>query len=140
MADRAAPRRGGRVRACHPGGVTRLMLHITTASEWEAAEAAGEYRAPSLDTDGFIHCSTPAQVVHVGDWFYRDIPDLMLLCIDPARLTSDVLWEASADAFAGEFPHVYGPIALAAVRAVVPWSRGENGFEIPAEVRALEEL
>jgi uncharacterized protein (DUF952 family) len=120
--------------------VSRLILHITTAPEWAAAQTAGEYRAPSLETEGFIHCSTPAQVVHVGDWFYRDISDLLLLCIDADALTSKVLWEASADAFAGEFPHVYGPIALDAVRAAVPWTRGENGFEIPDEVNELEEL
>ena len=120
--------------------MARLILHITTAPEWAAAQAAGEYRAPTLDTEGFIHCSTPAQVVHVGDWFYREVPDLVLLCIDPAALTSAVLWEASTDSFAGEFPHVYGPIALAAVRAVVPWHHGENGFEVPDQVHELEEL
>jgi uncharacterized protein (DUF952 family) len=118
----------------------RLILHITTAGEWEAARADGKYRAPSLETEGFIHCSTPAQVVHVGDWFYRDVPDLVLLCIDPGKLTSELMWEASSDAFAGEFPHVYGPIPVSAVRAVVPWTRGDEGFEIPTEVRALEEL
>ncbi len=120
--------------------MARLILHITTAPEWAVAQAAGEYRAPSLDTEGFIHCSTPAQVVHVGDWFYREVPELVLLCVDPGALTSAVLWEASTDAFAGEFPHVYGPIALEAVRAVVPWERGEDGFDIPPEVHALEEL
>jgi uncharacterized protein (DUF952 family) len=120
--------------------VSRLILHITTAPEWAAAQTAGEYRAPSLETEGFIHCSTPAQVVHVGDWFYRDIADLLLLCIDADALASKVLWEASADAFAGEFPHVYGPIELDAVRAAVPWARGDNGFEVPDEVHALEEL
>ena len=120
--------------------MTRLILHITTAPEWASAQSAGEYRAPSLDEEGFIHCSTPAQVVHVADWFYRDVADLVLLCIDPERLTSELLWEPSADAFAGEFPHVYGPIPVAAVRAVVPWTRGDNGFSLPAEVRALEEL
>jgi uncharacterized protein (DUF952 family) len=120
--------------------VTRLILHITTTPEWDAAAAVGEYRAPSLEAEGFIHCSTPAQVVHVGDWFYRDVSDLVLLCIDADALTSKLLWEASSDAFAGEFPHVYGPIPLAAVRAVVPWARGDDGFEIPAAVSELEEL
>ena len=120
--------------------MARLILHITTAPEWAGAQAAGEYRSPTLETEGFIHCSTPAQVVHVGDWFYRDIPDLVLLCIDPGRLTSTLLWEACTDAFAGEFPHVYGPIALAAVLAAVPWSRGESGFEVPDAVHDLEEL
>jgi uncharacterized protein (DUF952 family) len=120
--------------------VSRLILHITTAPEWAAAQAAGEYRAPSLDAEGFIHCSTPAQVTHVGDWFYRDVADLVLLCIEPSELESELLWESSSDAFAGEFPHVYGPITLDAVTAVVPWSRGEDGFEIPEAVHSLEEL
>ena len=120
--------------------MTRLILHITTSPEWDAAAASGEYRAPSLESEGFIHCSTPAQVVHVGDWFYRDVPDLVLLCVDADALTSDLLWEASSDSFAGEFPHVYGPIPVGAVRAVVPWVRGDDGFEVPVEVSELEEL
>ena len=67
--------------------MTRLIFHITTAPEWDAARGVGEYRAPSLDTEGFIHCSLPTQVNHVADWFYRDVPDLVLLCVDPAQLT-----------------------------------------------------
>ena len=35
------------------------------AVEWAAAQAAGEYRAPSLDTEGFIRCSTAVQVVPI---------------------------------------------------------------------------
>jgi uncharacterized protein (DUF952 family) len=117
--------------------VTRLILHITTSSDWKAAEAAGEHRAPSLDDEGFIHCSLPTQVAHVADWFYRDIDDLVLLCIDPALLTSELRWEPSADSFAGDFPHVYGPIAVAAVAEVVPWQRGPDGFEVPDRVHEL---
>ena len=108
--------------------MTRLIFHITTSSEWEAAQAAGKYVAPSLETEGFIHCSLPTQVTHVADWFYRDVSDLVLLSIDPGKLTSPLRWEPSADEFAGDFPHVYGPIALDAVRAVIPWSRGADGF------------
>ena len=117
--------------------VTRLIFHITTASEWAAAQPDGEYRAPSLETEGFIHCSLPTQVNHVADWFYRDIPDLVLLCIDPAALTSELRWEPSADAFAGEFPHVYGPIVVGAVVSAVPWGAGENGFALPDEIHDL---
>jgi uncharacterized protein (DUF952 family) len=114
--------------------VSRLIFHITTAPEWKAAQAAGEYRAPSLADEGFIHCSLPTQVTHVADWFYRDIADLVLLCIEPGELTSEVRWEPSADAFAGEFPHVYGPIDLEAVVDAVPWARGPDGFELPERV------
>jgi uncharacterized protein (DUF952 family) len=112
----------------------RLILHITTTPEWKAARAAGEYRAPSLETEGFIHCSLPTQVTHVAQWFYRDVPDLLLLCIDPDELASELRWEPSADSFAGEFPHVYGPIAVDAVVAALPWAPGHDGFTVPDEV------
>jgi uncharacterized protein (DUF952 family) len=117
--------------------VTRLILHITTDAAWQAAQRDGEYRAASLDDEGFIHCSLPTQVTHVADWFYRDVPDLVLLCIDPGLLTSPLRWEPSADAFAGDFPHVYGPIDVAAVVEAVPWARGEDGFELPEHVHHL---
>ena len=117
--------------------MTRLILHITTAPEWDAAQRAGAYRAPSLDTEGFVHCSQPTQVAHVADWFYRDVDDLVLLCIDPERLTSELLWEPSADAFAGDFPHVYGPIDVDAVVKVLPWARTDAGFVVPEVVHDL---
>ena len=117
--------------------MTRLIFHITTATEWAAARADGLYRAPSLDTEGFIHCSLPTQVNHVADWFYRDVSDLVLLCIEPGRLTSELRWEPSADAFAGEFPHVYGPIAIEAVVLTVPWARGADGFVLPDKIHDL---
>jgi uncharacterized protein (DUF952 family) len=117
--------------------VTRLILHITTEAAWKEAQAAGEYRPESLESEGFVHCSLPTQVTHVADWFYRDVPDLILLCIDPGRLTSPLRWEPSGDQFPGDFPHVYGPIAVDAVVATVPWARGEDGFELPDEIRHL---
>ena len=117
--------------------MTRLILHITTADDWKAAQGEGEYRPASLDAEGFVHCSLPTQVTHVADWFYRDVPDLMLLCIDPGRLTSPLRWEPSADEFAGDFPHVYGPIAIDAVVAGVPWARGDEGFALPEGIRHL---
>ena len=61
----------------------------------------------------------------------------MLLCIDPSRLTSELRWEPSSDAFAGDFPHVYGPIGADAVIAAVLWARDEDGFALPDEIRHL---
>ena len=117
--------------------MTRLILHITTAPEWEESRGRGEHRPPSLDTEGFVHCSLPTQVTHVADWFYREIPDLLLLGIDPNELTSPLRWEPSADAFAGDFPHVYGPIVVDAVVTAIPWERGPDGFAVPDEIHRL---
>jgi uncharacterized protein (DUF952 family) len=92
------------------------ILHICPHAEWLAALASGVYRAPSLETEGFVHCSRPEQVLPVANRFYQETPDLVLLWIEVELLQSEVRWEAAEG---GElFPHVYGPVELDAVSAV----------------------
>jgi uncharacterized protein (DUF952 family) len=110
-----------------PGGSP--IFHITSEAAWAEAQRAGAYRAASLESEGFIHCSSEAQLRPVAEAFYAGQSGLVVLQIDPARLTARLVWEApvapsgAADAAApaaGPFPHVYGPIDLAAVTAVTP--------------------
>jgi len=117
-----------------------IILHITTRADWDAAQAAGSYRPPSLTHEGFIHCSTPAQVIASANKFFRGRTDLVLLCIDEARVVPEVSYELPLaiggvpDPRAGErFPHLYGPLALDAVIRVVllPCDR-DGGFTLPA--------
>jgi len=118
------------------------ILHITTRVEWDAARAAGSYRAPSLDVDGFIHCSTAAQATASASRYFRGRTDLVLLCIDEGRLAAEVRYEppsaplgAAPDPRAAErLPHVYGPIDLDAVIRVLPFPCEPDGaFVLPAE-------
>jgi uncharacterized protein (DUF952 family) len=100
------------------------IWHITTLPEWERALEVREIAPASLETDGFVHCSTAAQLDGVIARFYRDVPDLVVLEVDPARLTAELRWEAPAHPdgapnTGGEetllFPHVYGAIPTDAV-------------------------
>jgi uncharacterized protein (DUF952 family) len=89
------------------------IYHVVPAGDW--AKFAGErmYEADSLQREGFIHLSEEQQVAGVLDRYYRDVPDLLLLHIDPARLTHKLKYEEAAN---GErFPHVYGPIDKEAI-------------------------
>ena len=110
-----------------------MILHITTRGEWQSALNSGEYRAPSLADEGFIHCSTENQVLTVANAFYRGVPDLVLLVIDETKLNAHVKWEAPAGAPADGisesdlFPHIYGAIntnAVSSVLDLVPDSAG----------------
>lgn len=93
------------------------IFHITSSDAWRAALAAGSYSAPSLAAEGFIHCSTAAQVERTYARFFRGLHDLVILTIDTAKLDSALRYDP-AD---GElFPHVYGPISVGAVAAVQP--------------------
>jgi uncharacterized protein (DUF952 family) len=98
-----------------------MIYHITSKQEWLAAQENGEYTAPSLGTEGFIHCSTEKQILHVANAFYRGRNDLVLLQLDESRIKPEVKWEAPAETIskADLFPHIYGPINLDAVTSVL---------------------
>lgn len=118
-----------------------MIVHITAFSEWEAARSAGVYTAPSLDTEGFIHCSTAAQAADTANIFFKGRQGLVLLCIDEEKLTSECRYEdptgGGHDPRMGKlFPHVYGPINVTAVIKVVDFPADENGnFSLPEEVK-----
>jgi lactoylglutathione lyase len=93
-----------------------LIYHVTTESDWQAQPDALTYAPASLTTEGFIHCSTAEQVSGVLERYYQNVPNLLLLHIDPALLTAKLRYDPATN---GElFPHVYGPIDRGAVVTV----------------------
>ncbi len=94
------------------------LFHVALPQDWSAARSAGQYavstRGGTLAEEGFIHCSFSGQVAATAGRFYGDLDEVVLLRIDPTRLTSPVVVEDLVGA--GEaFPHIYGPIDLDAV-------------------------
>ncbi len=71
-----------------------MIAHIVKRSEWADALARGIYAPASLRTEGFIHCSTIAQVVDTANRFYRGQDDLVVLCIEESRLKAELKYEA----------------------------------------------
>lgn len=103
--------------------LSRELFHIALPEDWELARIDGRYTAStrnrSLADEGFIHCSFAEQVPSTLERFYADLAQVILLRIDPHRLSSAVVVEDVLGS--GEsFPHVYGPIALDAVIDATP--------------------
>ena len=61
-----------------------MIVHIVKRDDWEDAIRKGEYAPASLETEGFIHCSTAAQVVETANLFYRGQSDLVIVCLEEA--------------------------------------------------------
>ena len=111
-----------------------MIYHITSREAWNQARQRGDYRADSLETEGFIHCSTEEQVIPVAEQFFKGDQDLYLLMIEPSLLSSDLKWESPAEGTptpgvpAGDlFPHIYGPINLDAVVKVFDLQSNPDG-------------
>lgn len=91
----------------------QTIYHVVSAETWSTFDGEPSYEAESLRSEGFIHLSEQQQISGVLDRYYKNVPNLLLLHIDPARLTHELRYEAAAN---GElFPHVYGPINKDAV-------------------------
>ncbi len=106
-----------------------IILHICSLKAWHDAQQRGEYRADSLLTESFIHCSTPQQVVKTANRFYAGQSGLTLLVIAAEQVAAAIKYEAADGDL---FPHVYGPINLDAVREVLPFSPAADGtFPLP---------
>jgi uncharacterized protein (DUF952 family) len=106
------------------------ITHISTKADWTNAQRIGEYRAESLENEGFIHCSRPEQLLTVANQYYLNRTDLVLIWLDPQKLVSKLVWENSDG---DNFPHLYGPLNFDAVIAVVDFTPNSNGYfvEVP---------
>lgn len=109
------------------------LFHITTAAAWEQAKRAGEYRAPSLETEGFIHLSTDQQWRRTAQRFFRGQAGLVLLTLREDRLVAEVRFEpADGDLF----PHLYGPLNLEGVGEVAPFAvQADGAIDVPPSGR-----
>ncbi|MBS2039137.1 DUF952 domain-containing protein [bacterium] len=87
------------------------MFHIADQSAWQACQASGEYRPPSLSQEGFIHFSYAHQWRLTQQRYYQGQDGLVLLHIDEAALPPGLKQENG-------FPHLYAPLPCSAVTRV----------------------
>lgn len=106
-----------------------VVLHIAPQAAWQ--ECGDEYVDPSLESEGFIHCSTPEQLLIPANERFAGRSDLVLLVIDTTAVPSETVFEDCYET-GQEFPHIYGPIPTSAVTKVVAFPCQSDGtFVVP---------
>lgn len=105
------------------------ILHITTEPAWAKAREKGELTTPSLEEEGFIHCSTYEQVESTADRIFKGSGDLLALEVEVAKLTAALKWEQATDV-GDEFPHIYGPLNADAVTGTRVLSETAEGYRL----------
>lgn len=112
----------------------KRIYKILGRGELEEALGTGIFQGSAVDrADGFIHFSTSRQMQETAAKHFSGRTDLVLLTLDTARLPQDRLkWEPSRG---GQlFPHLYGPLDMAAVLRLDDLPLGPEGVHIfPAE-------
>lgn len=100
-------------------------IHLVPTPVWEAQRDNETYLPEAFDADGFIHCTIgDGRMLAVANLFYTADPrPFRALSLDPALVTSEVRVE-DPDAV---FPHIYGPLQVAAVTGYRPVERDDQG-------------
>jgi len=89
-----------------------IVYHIVLPEAW-AAFTGGLYRASSLDSEGFIHCSFADQLDGVIERYYANLGEIVVLEIETERLMSRLVNEPSTNNEI--YPHIYCPINREAI-------------------------
>lgn len=101
------------------------VFHICSRTAAQRGIADSRLLPASLASDGFVHLSQSHQIAAVMAAFFKGVPDLVVLELDPARLTAPLRYEAPATLAptsdpgaapqADLFPHLYGPLNADAI-------------------------
>ena len=102
-------------------------MHCMKKSTWEERKNNGSWGKRNIETEGFIHCSQPEYFWRVAPNFYGITEELVIICIDEAKLSAELKYE-DGDGCGRAYPHVFGLINNSAVTAVLPFLHNENGW------------
>lgn len=117
--------------------MTDVAYKLVDRAEWAAAQADGAYAGSTVDrADGYIHMSTAEQLAETARRHYAGGSDLVLVTVELTALGAGLKWEASRGG--ALFPHLYGPLPVAAATAerllsvdndgVMVFADGEGGW------------
>ena len=103
-----------------------IIFHLTKQADWDSRDPNEGYVAPSLASEGFIHCSEDeTQLLEVAHRLFVEETGLLALEVDTDLLTSPLKREPSRSGTI--YPHIYGPIDLNAVTGTRRISAGADG-------------
>jgi uncharacterized protein (DUF952 family) len=114
--------------------LSALIYKIVPAEIWRQAESDGVFHGAGIDlADGFIHLSTAQQTRRTAELYFAGQTGLALIAVDAEALGAALRYEPSRDG--ALFPHLYGPLPLAAVEATYALTLdGQGQFIFPEEI------
>jgi uncharacterized protein (DUF952 family) len=109
------------------------IYKICDRSEWQDALAQGAFAGSAVDRqDGYIHFSAAHQLRETARRHFAGRPDLVLIAVAAEKLGAALRWENSRG---GDlFPHLYAPLDVTSVHAVVPLPWHGTAHHFPADI------
>jgi uncharacterized protein (DUF952 family) len=105
---------------------------ILTKDQFVQYKADASFAGAPIDlADGYIHMSTRAQAAETAAKHFAGQDELVMVMVDLAAVADRIKWEVSRGG--ALFPHLYGPLPLAAMAGKVILRLDEQGaHQFPA--------
>lgn len=102
-------------------GPEDALFHFTTPREWGAAQVTGTIVPAGFADEGFVHCSTGAQLAGTIERHFGGHDELVLLRLVDDHVAPDLRWEESRPGQV--YPHLHRPLLLSDVADATTWRR-----------------
>ncbi len=102
------------------------IYHLVRKDVWEMYQKDGLYAPPSLEKEGFIHCSTKEQVLATVNRRFAGVKDLLLLVIDTNNVPFKIVFE-DLRGTGEKHPHIYGKLPLTSIQTILPLLSNAGG-------------
>jgi uncharacterized protein (DUF952 family) len=90
------------------------LFKVTTVENWEASQSQATLKLDASD-DEFIHFSLANQVERITSKYWKNVPEFVILQIDPDKLEGKLVFEANPGG-TSKYYHLYnGSIPLDSV-------------------------
>lgn len=119
------------------------IYHLCPVSQLRPGLTDKSYIPERFALNGFVHCAeTPVTTVAVANDYFGNLKEpLAVLAIDPLRLSVPLKFEAPAPLSGGDahlkmaslFPHIYGPINVAAIESATLLPQREGQYMWPSD-------
>ncbi|MEO0612911.1 MAG: DUF952 domain-containing protein [Pseudomonadota bacterium] len=112
------------------------VVKLIPADQWPALCGAQTIAYSTLDTtDGFMHLSTPEQMVGTANRHYTEYPFVIGLAIPTQHLVDSLKWEPAAKRNNALFPHLYAQCPTAWIsHALVLRRSTDKTFMVMAQI------
>lgn len=91
-----------------------LIFHLVKKGDWKDQKKESRYSPESLDSQGFIPCSSGKDVEETANRLFKGENDVLLIVINTTLIEPELKYEEDKET-GTKYPHIYGPLNMDAV-------------------------
>lgn len=103
-----------------------LIFHLVKKNDWKEHKKDSRYYPESLESEGFIHCSSGKDIEATANLLFNGEEHILLIVINTTLIEPDLKYENDEDTGI-KYPHIYGPLNLDAVIDKIELAAEDDG-------------